>query len=433
MNTKTTKLYQQDTYLRTCRATVLSCHPVDEQHKSIHVPAFCLVMDQTVFFPEGGGQPCDLGTIDGYAVTEVYEREGIVCHVLSCLGASDREKDLLVYFAPGREVQAEIQWDRRFRHMQRHCGEHILSGVFFAHCGGVNRGFHMGDDYMTIDIDQKDISWEQALAAETATNEIIWQNLPVTVRRFARREEADNLPLRKPLALDEEITIVCVGDEFNPADSVACCGTHPSTSGQVGLLKIFKLENYKGMTRIYFEAGQDALKDYQKKHEIITQLNKKYSADTKDLLEKLEIQEKKSKDVQQGLYEVKRAYLSLLMDDLTATYEQEKQKSGKNIPLVIKSYDHLSVNDLLTLSRSAAAQFSALLLLISPAEQTVILSSDGAFDCGKTVKENAQIWRGKGGGNLTGARALFPSKDDLDCFVTFIRQSYGGQTKKSAK
>lgn len=428
MNTTTLKLYQQDTYLRRCTATVLHLQPAKgtpaSQKQDLAAPAFSLVLDQTIFFPEGGGQPCDWGTIDGYPVTDVYEEEGVVYHVLSPTAEPNLSKDPMAHFIPGREVQAEIQWDRRFRHMQRHCGEHILSGVFFAQCGGVNRGFHMGDDYMTIDIDQKEISWAQALAAEMTTNEIIWRNLPVTVRTFARREDAEHLPLRKALSLEEDITIVCVGDESNPADSVACCGTHPSTSGQVGLLKIFKVENYKGMTRVYFEAGQDALKDYREKHDIITQLNQKYSADTKDLGEKLNIQERKNKEMRQELHQIKAAYLELLLADLAETCQQEKERSNKKIPLLIASYDQLSVNDLLALSRSAAAQFSALLLLISPTEKTVILSSDGTFDCGKTVKENAQVWRGKGGGNKTGARALFPSMDELNCFVSFIQQSY---------
>ena len=117
--------------------------------------------------------------------------------------------------------------------MQRHCGEHILSGVFYSLFGGVNRGFHMGHEYMTIDISleedpkKKDITWEDALAAQLEANKVIWSDAPVTVIRFDSRDKAEKMPLRKALAFDEDISIVCVGSVENAADCVACCGTHP--------------------------------------------------------------------------------------------------------------------------------------------------------------------------------------------------------------
>ena len=139
--------------------------------------------------------------------------------------------------------------------------------MFYKLCGAVNRGFHMGDDYMTVDMRLEDnpayetITWETALKAEEMTNNVIWSDLPIIVRHFDKREDAENLPLRKKLSIDEDITIVCVGDENNPSDCVACCGTHPARSSQVGLLKIYKVEKNKDMFRIYFEAGKRAMAD----------------------------------------------------------------------------------------------------------------------------------------------------------------------------
>ena len=202
----TIKLYQQDVYQQQCQAVVKA---VDQD---------TVLLDQTIFFPTGGGQSCDLGTIDGLEVTEVYEKDDLVYHRLSVPPA----------FQEGMQVHCRIDWDRRFDNMQRHCGEHILSGICYQLFGGINRGFHMGQDYMTVDIaleenpEIKEITWEMAKEAELAANQVIWSNAPVTVRHFETREEAEKMPLRKALAIDEEISIVCVGDVKNASDCVAC-------------------------------------------------------------------------------------------------------------------------------------------------------------------------------------------------------------------
>jgi len=425
----TKKLYQEDVYRKECSSTVLEA-------KGSGAPddPFLLILDQTIFFPTGGGQPCDLGSIDGFKLTDVSEKDGVVFHKLlpaeagsmhpadsksvnpaDSNTAHSTEITNSAAWKPGDKVHCVLDWERRFEHMQRHCGEHILSGIFFRETGGVNRGFHMGADYMTIDIDVPGINWETVQRIETLTNEIIWSNVPVTVRYYEDRSEAEKLPLRKALAIDEDITIVCVGDESNPADCVACCGTHPNTSGQVGLAKILKLENYKGMTRVYFKAGREALLDYQNKHQILTALNQRYSAEDSGLLDKIKAQEEKNKEVRQELYQLKSAFLA------KSTEEILKETSSA---LVIREYPYFQVNDLLQLAKVLVEKISSLIVLISTKENTVILASSGKTDCGKIVKDNANVWNGKGGGNAGSARALFPSRDDLDCFVTFIRQAY---------
>jgi len=226
MNTR--KLYQEDVYLRHGSGTIVEI--LQENDKVL------IGLDQTIFFPTGGGQSCDRGTLADLQVVNVYETSDMILHQV--MGDADR-------LSIGDTVELHIDWDHRFDNMQRHCGEHILSGKFYELYGGVNRGFHMGEDYMTIDISLEDdpsydrITWEMAKEAELRTNQAIWQNLPVITRHFDDRREAENLPLRKKLAFDEDITIVCVGAIENPADCVACCGTHPSTSGQVGMVKLY--------------------------------------------------------------------------------------------------------------------------------------------------------------------------------------------------
>lgn len=424
------KLFQEDVYQKECVSTV-----TEVQGTGTAEDPFLLVLDETIFFPTGGGQACDLGTIDGTPLSEVFERNGEIYHKLLPVQSSIPNHTYSSGWKSGERVACKLDWDRRFEHMQRHCGEHILSGIFFRETGGVNRGFHMGNDYMTIDIDIAGITWEQARRIETITNEVIWSNVPVTVRYYENRSEAEALPLRKALAVDEDISIVCVGDESNPADCVACCGTHPSTSGQVGLLKIFKLENYKGMTRVYFNAGKGALEDYQNKHRILTELNLKYSSDDNDLLEKMRAQEEKNKDVRQELHLLKNTFIAKAADEILQNYGFDASKSQEddtNITapgVVIREYPYFNANDLLAVSRLLSERFGGsnskpLVVLVSTRENIAILASSGNHDCGKIVKDNAHVWRGKGGGNAASARAMFPGREELDCFISYLTKAH---------
>ncbi|MCI7301893.1 MAG: alanine--tRNA ligase-related protein [Clostridiales Family XIII bacterium] len=397
----TIKLYQQDVYQQQCQAVVKA---VDQD---------TVLLDQTIFFPTGGGQSCDLGTIDGLEVTEVYEKDDLVYHRLSVPPA----------FQEGMQVHCRIDWDRRFDNMQRHCGEHILSGICYQLFGGINRGFHMGQDYMTVDIaleenpEIKEITWEMAKEAELAANQVIWSNAPVTVRHFETREEAEKMPLRKALAIDEEISIVCVGDVKNASDCVACCGTHPSSAGQVGLIKLYKVEHYKGMFRIYFEAGQRALMDYDGKHDLVTALGNRYSAGAEDLLDKIKAREEKNKIIKNELHVLRQSIIQERVDRI-----RQQIQSSEQSEIVIYEFADMKTDDLLNIGRPLIQDIKKLLLIISPQDCTLLLFSNGNLDCGKLVKENASIYNGKGGGSATSARAIFPKREGLDTFVDLLEK-----------
>lgn len=403
----TKKLYQQDVYLKECSALVLSA---EED---------LVVLDQTVFFPTGGGQSCDTGTIGGRQVREVFEQGDLVYHRMAEEAA----------FTPGQEVSCRIDWERRFDNMQRHCGEHILSGICYRLFGGVNRGFHMGQDYMTVDISLEEdpsvteITWEMAKQAELCTNEVIWSNAPVTVRRFETRQEAEQLPLRKALAIDEEISIVCVGDIENAADCVACCGTHPSTAGQVGLVKLYKLEHYKGMFRIYFEAGKRALLDYDRKHDLVTSLGNRFSAGPDDLMDKIKAREEKTKAVKNELHVLRQSVLQARTEEIRQELlSMQGYTSPDKYPVLIYEYDDMKTDDLLNIGRPLIKDIEKLVIICSSRDNTALLFSDGTLDCGRLVKENASIYSGKGGGSATSARAIFPKRDGLDLFIDLIQK-----------
>ena len=413
-----TKLYQNDVYIREWDAEVTK------------VTEDGIFLDQTAFFPEGGGQSCDLGTIQVIAdgkqgqplqVTDVQEDGEEVLHRLASYDG----------ISEGCRIHCSLDWPRRFDNMQRHCGEHILSGIFYQECGGVNRGFHMGDDYMTIDISLEDeptnpeagrpevINWDMALHCERLANEVVWSNAPVYVFRFDSREEAEKLPLRKKLAFDEDISIVCVGSPEHAADCVACCGTHPATAGQVGLIKLFKVEKYKEMFRIYFEAGARALADYDMKHDMLTELSNSYSSSIEDFPDKVRGLEQRVSDTKGELISLKRAFTEIEC----ASLDGKLENADSNV--VVHDLEHFSMDDAFNMAKSYMGKDRCkgkLILLYSKPSTSYILASDGNINCGSLVKEYAGFYQGKGGGNDVSARAIFTNDEDASLFADLLQK-----------
>lgn len=414
-----TKLYQQNTYLKKWEATITSAAPSERDSGNMIV-----TLDKTAFFPEGGGQSCDTGYINEFAVIDVQEREGQVYHTVSLKpsGGDTAAGSHQSILTPGTAVNCAIDWDRRFDNMQRHCGEHILSGIFYSMFGGVNRGFHMGNDYMTIDISLEEdpqiteITYQDALAAEKKANEVIWSDAPVTVMRFDTREEAEKMPLRKALAFDEDISIVSVGSIENAADCVACCGTHPSSAGQVGLIKIYKVEKYKNMFRIYFEAGQRALADYDRKHDILTELSNSYSSSIDDFPEKLKVQEDKLAAAKDELFHLKKALMENECQKLDALMESSHDKT------VVYSLSHFSTDDAFNMGKRYMGKTDRLIMLYAEKDTSYVLISDGTVNCGGLVKEYASFYKGKGGGSKISARAIFTNDEDAMLFADLIKK-----------
>ena len=413
---KITKLYQQDRYLKNWTARITSVRASDETPGQ-----FTLTLDRTAFFPEGGGQSCDTGTIENphgkFTVIDVQEDGENVIHTVKPADDSGTPE-----LSTGTEVTCSLDWGRRFDNMQRHCGEHILSGIFFSLFGGVNRGFHMGHDYMTIDISLEEkpeiteITYQDALRAELEANRVIWSDAPVTVLRFDSREEAEKMPLRKALAFDEDISIVCVGSVENASDCVACCGTHPDTAGQVGLIKIYKIEKYKGMFRIYFEAGQRALADYDIKHDMLTDLSNRYSSSVENFPSKLKAQEEKVVALKDELFHLKKAYIENECTRLDAILD------GADANVVVYPLEHLSLDDAFSMGKHYMGKTGRLIMLYAKKNTSYILASDGSIKCGALVKEYASFYNGKGGGNDTSARAIFSNADDAALFADLIRK-----------
>lgn len=409
----TEKYYQHDV---DCRELNGRIEAIQNDGKSTRI-----IMDRTVFFPTGGGQPCDTGTIvtpDGTSVSVIDVQEdkesGIISHTIE-IGPS--EIDALQV---GMTVTQKLNVDRRRINTQRHTGEHILTGAFIQLFGGANKGFHMGGEYVTIDMDYdgKKLTEEQVRAAEKLANEVIWANLPVTVSTFPNREEASVMPTRKPVTQDGEITIVTIGDLESPHDCVACCGTHFHRTGEVGLIRIHKFEPNKGMNRIYFECGDRALESMQSDDTLLRSVQERFSAGSHDLIQKMDIRDEKEAELRQDCTGLRQYYRDREMARITSLLHRDTPDFYQD------SFTLVSPDDLLKLGFAVMEDEAApaLMALIHRPSHTVLLFSDGSRNCGALVKEHAKSLGGRGGGRPDQARALMPNEDAVEEFIESLKK-----------
>ena len=232
---ETRKLYYEDVYIKEFIARVLECRECKKGYE--------IVLDQTAFYPEGGGQPCDLGTLDTVEVLDVQEKAGEIIHYT---------KEAI---EPGKEVTGKIDWDRRFDLMQQHSGEHIVSGLVHAAYGYNNVGFHMGSDVITVDLSGM-LNEAQLAEIEAETNRKIWENSPVEII-YPEREELDKLDYRSKKELTGQVRLV----RFPGSDLCACCGTHVTHTGEIGAVKLLTVENFHEGIRLTMICGKRVM-DY---------------------------------------------------------------------------------------------------------------------------------------------------------------------------
>ncbi len=384
----TIRLYEKDVYLKTCKAEIVDVREDDK--------GTWLALDQTVFFPTGGGQLCDVGSIDDVVVLEVIEKGHTVWHRVDQKPATD-------------SVVCHIDWNRRLDMMQQHCGEHILSGIFMRKYKAVNKGFRVGEDYITIDIDMKDMTSTILAEVEVEANQAIYDNIAVDISIVEDGKAAQSFPVRKAVTVDENVRIV----EIGAVDCVACCGTHPSRTGDVGIIKLLKVENYKGMSRVYFKCGMRALEDIQQKQKLLTAISQRYSADEATLLERLKVEEEKLVQITDKYQQLKKTVLfqkvSKILDEVQGTF----------ITYVL---DDMDIDDLKYIGKEILAQGSYILLLASKADNKVLLTHSGDHDlhCGKLFKSHIQSHNGRGGGGDKMAQGAFTETKDLMSFYQTI-------------
>ncbi len=256
----TNRLYYQDQNITDFKTEIIATKKIDCKYH--------LLLNETAFYPGGGGQPADKGSLNDLEVLGVYEKENKIYHILEKKPTTSRVHGLVDV-----EFRQEI--------MQQHLGQHLLSAVAHHEFQANTIGFHLSEDSLTIDLDQK-LNNKQLKIIETKANKIIWQNRAVKIY-YPDSKEIAKLPIRKEPSVDNNIRIV----EIDNYDYSPCGGLHPNTTGKIGLIKIISFSNYKQGIRIDFVCGKRALTDYRQTNNIINQLKDQLSLPKEKITKKI--------------------------------------------------------------------------------------------------------------------------------------------------
>lgn len=366
-----------------------------------------VVLDQTPFYPEGGGQPADHGTIDTAQVTDVQLVDGKVLHYVDKM--PNKREDVL----------CTVDWNRRRDLTEQHNGQHILSAVLFKDFGAKTVGFHLSETYTTIDIDQK-ISAEALEKVEQTCMEIIAAGLLVTAV-YPSDDELDNLPLRKQPKVEDNIRIVVIeGLDHSP-----CGGTHPSSTSEVIGLKITKTENYKGGTRIEFVCGHRFIHYIQLQHRILESLTKKYSAPLDQLKDQLEKRDTAFEDLKKQHQLLTDELLQLEVNQWLEKLEDD-QEVGSFSPLYIFQYDDRPLDQLRRLSQlftEAQTQIGVMLLSKQAQQTQIVLARPKALnelDCKAIFTKCTERFNTKGGGAPHSVQGSLPNPEDTEDLIEFV-------------
>ncbi len=284
----TRKLFYENQYIKDFTAAVVSC---TEGKRGFEV-----ILDQTAFFPEGGGQPGDTGFIGNSEVIDTVEKGGKIIHI--CKTAVETG-----------ETECRLDFEKRFTNMQQHTGEHIFSGVQHSVCGFDNVGFHMGEHCITVDFNGV-ISAEELERIERLSNEAVFKNIPVETL-CPTDEELENYSYRSKKELEGQIRLTKIGD----VDLCACCGTHVAYTGEVGIIKAVSMMNYKQGVRITLQIGRKALEDYCEKNKSVLEISNLLKAKTEEVAEAVERTLEKLKDAAFAYSALKKELFALRAKD----------------------------------------------------------------------------------------------------------------------
>jgi len=290
------KLYDLDAYATEFDAKVVSCEAVTYNNQDV----YAVILDRTLFFPEEGGQSPDKGTLDGKTVLDAQIKKDIVTHYLA--------QPVEV----GATVHGILDWKHRFSNMQQHSGEHIFSGIVHREYGFNNVGFHLSDNIVTMDFDGV-LNAAQVADVEYKVNEAIAKNVEITAA-FPSKEELAALEYRSKIEIDGAVRIVTV-DGY---DVCACCAPHVKRTGEIGMLKVMSVQNYKGGVRISMLCGFRALQAFREKTEVVSSLTSLLSTSQETIVERVTQMKNTVQDLKLQLGEVKQNMMFAKIFDIPA-------------------------------------------------------------------------------------------------------------------
>lgn len=370
------ELFYRDPCRRAFDARVLSCTEEDGR--------WAVVLDDTAFYPEGGGQPADRGTLGAARVLDVQRRDGVILHY------TDRP------LPAGCAVHGELDWTRRFDHMQQHSGEHIVSGLIHRAFGLNNVGFHLGD-VVTIDFDGV-ITWEDALAVERQANEVVWADRE-TVISWPSPEELARIDYRSKKALAGAVRLV----EFPGADRCACCGTHVTRTGEIGAVKLLSLMRHRGGVRLTLLCGRRAMAYLDRLYDAAASAGEALSVKPADIAQAVAREQEQAADLRRRLAESQQRYFRLLAETLPEGLLAVRFEEG------LSPWDLRKGAELL----AAEGRARAVLLCSGGAGQYSYVLMSGRCDVRPLGKALNEALRGRGGGKDAVQGRYEASEEDI--------------------
>jgi len=386
MDVPTRKLFHNDAYRTEFTATVLSCIPAGD--------SFDVVLDQTAFYAEAGGQPSDSGILGVRRVLAVRETDdGTIIHTVD--GPLEGQ------------VSGQIDWDRRLDHMEQHTAQHLLSGAFEQLFDAETVGWHLGSEGTTVDLTIENLTPEQAEQIELECNRVIRLGLPVTTH-ITDDAGVRGFPLRKPPAVTGEIRVV----ELQGYDWSACAGTHVRATSELGILKIKSWERYKKTTRVTFLAGRRALTDYLALDRLTRDLCRGLSIGVGDLPKYVERAQEEAASLRKRLRTLQEQILEHEAQELLA-----KATTVGGVRLVRAVFHGRPVDELKLLAAKVASHNGAVALFgTKGALPQIVLhrSVDLRLDVGQVIKQVLPLIDGKGGGSPVQAQGGGSRPDQLE-------------------
>jgi alanyl-tRNA synthetase len=388
----TLRIYYTEPYRRSFDATVIDVQAANQRS---HV-----TLDQTVFYPTSGGQPFDTGTLGGAAVVDVIDNDdGTVTHVVS---GSLRAGDI---------VSGEIDWARRFDHMQQHTGQHVLSAAFDRLFGVRTESFHMGQQSSTIDL-AREVTAAEVVTAEDDANRIVWEDRQVAIR-FATADEAAQMGMRKESARSGTLRLIDVTDY----DLSACGGTHVDRTGAIGIIAVGSVEKFKGGSRVEFLCGGRALERFRSWKGALSAMQKHLSVPPVDMAASIERMQEDAKSAQR--------HIRGFQEKLAAHEARALLAKGSPVVEAIDGWDAHGIKSIAAAITAADPNaVVALFTTTAPSQVVIARGSSSRVDAGALLKQLTAKCGGKGGGKADlaqGGSLAAPVSELIDTVRALVR------------
>lgn len=384
------EIFYQDSYLKEYDTKVVRC--VEEKG------LYKVVLEETIFYPEGGGQSCDLGKIGNANIVQVKREKDEIVHYVDTALESEQN------------VHLTLDWARRYDHMQNHTGEHILSGIIQKLYGYENVGFHMDEEKIQADYDGV-LTAENIEEIESKINEVIHQNIPV-VETYPSNEELVNLEYRSKKELTGKVRIISI----DGVDICACCGTHVKSTAEVNLIKILSFEKHKTGTRIEMKCGVRAFQDYKMKHDQNTELFQLFSSKPDGVASAVKKQNEEYRALQKQFVDLANVYLN------------QRVESFKSTDFIVDILDlPITVQSLREYVNALTSKASVVCVLTKKEDRYFYLLASQNENVSAISKKMNQVFNGKGGGKDHFAQgSIIGKEEDLEQGIsTIIREREG--------